>query len=147
MAKLELQNAYRSVKIHPSNYAATGLKSKFSKDSNVTYMVDTRLPFGASQSPNTFHRLTQAVREIMRKKGYDTIIVYLDDFLIVGSTYQECQEALFALMKLVRELGFQINYNKVEGPTQKLTFLGLELNSTSMTISIPQGKLQDTEKL
>jgi len=147
MAKLDLQNAYRSVKIHPTNYKATGLKWKFSTDKNFTYMVDTRLPFGASKSPMTFHRITQAVRVIMQQRGYQTLIVYLDDFLIVGNTFKECQQALHELMRLVRELGFQINYNKIEGPSQDLTFLGLVLNSVNMTIRIPEIKIHETQLL
>ncbi|XP_052809111.1 uncharacterized protein LOC128237559 [Mya arenaria] len=110
-------------------------------------MVDTRLPFGASKSPMTFHRITQAVRVIMQQRGYQTLIVYLDDFLIVGNTFKECQQALHELMRLVRELGFQINYNKIEGPSQDLTFLGLVLDSVNMTIRIPETKIHETQLL
>ena len=48
-AKIDLANAYRSVKIHPSNYKATDLKWRFKGDKNFTYMIDERLPFGASR--------------------------------------------------------------------------------------------------
>ena len=52
----------------------------------------------------------------MTKKGYRTIVCYLDDFLIMASTYGEWLQALNVLLRLLRELGFQINYNKLEGP-------------------------------
>ena len=51
MAKVDLWSAYRSIRIHPSNYAATGLKYTFSGDRDPTVLVDTRLPFGAKTSP------------------------------------------------------------------------------------------------
>ena len=43
MSKIDLKSAYRSVPIHPSNYAGTGLKWRF-KGGKVkfTYFVDTR---------------------------------------------------------------------------------------------------------
>ena len=66
---------------------------------------------------------------------------YLDDFLIIASTYDECLEALNVLLRLLRELGFHINYNKLEGPCQRLVFLGIVLDSVSMTLSIPQKKM------
>ena len=44
-ARLDLANAYRSVKIHESNFKATGLKLCFSNDNHYTYMKDERLPF------------------------------------------------------------------------------------------------------
>ena len=84
MAKIDLRHAYRSVPIHKSNFAATGLKWKFE---------GARLPFGAKSSPEIFHRLTQAVRRMMAKRGYESIIVYLDDFLIIGKTEAKCSLA------------------------------------------------------
>ena len=65
MAKVDLCSAYRSVRIHPSNYAATGLKWTFSGDRDPTVLVDTRLPFGAKRSPEIFNALSQAVCRIM----------------------------------------------------------------------------------
>ena len=147
MAKLDLQSAYRSVNIHPSNVHATGLKWRFQNNKKFTYMVDTKLPFGAKRSPFIFNTLTQAVRSIMEKRGYSAISVYLDDFFIVGKTFDECLHTLNELMKLVRELGFQINFNKVEGPFQKLTYLGLVLNSINMTITVPDKKINEIQTL
>lgn len=143
LAKLDLQNAYRSVKIHPSNYQATGIKWRFHGSSKFTYMVDTRLPFGAARSPEIFNKLTQAVRVIMKMQGHNSIVVYLDDFLVIDKTYEGCQRSLYALMKLVRELGFQINYSKLDGPSQEITFLGLVLNSVERTIRVPENKLHE----
>jgi len=54
MAKIDLRHAYRSVPIHPNNYAATGLQWLFSGQSCPTYFFDTRLPFGAKSSPEIF---------------------------------------------------------------------------------------------
>ena len=80
----------------------------------------------------------------MTKKGFRTIVCYLDDFLIIASTYDECLQALNVLLRLLRELGFQINYNKLEGPFQSLVFLVLD--STSMTLSIPQEKMDEVRQ-
>ena len=49
MAKINLKQAYRSVRVHPAEYDVLGLKWSFSSNSekSFTYMHDTRLPFGA----------------------------------------------------------------------------------------------------
>lgn len=83
----------------------------------------------------------------MNKRGFNTIVVYLDDFLILGNSFKACQMALLELLQLLRELGFQINYNKIDGPAQEMTFLGLVLNSVTMTIRIPNTKLQEIHGL
>ena len=147
LAKLDLSQAYRSVRIHPSNFSATGLKWTFAGDDAPTYLVDRRLPFGARRSPEIFHELGQSVRRIMASKGYTDIIVYLDDFLIVAHSKEECQKTLQVLMETVRRLGFGINYNKVAGPNQRLTFLGIMLDTVSMTMELPEEKCQEIKDL
>jgi hypothetical protein len=148
LAKLDLASAYRSVRIHPSNYPATGLAWTFGESSTETFMVDTRLPFGARRSPEVFHELSQAVRSMMREQGHEGVVAYMDDFLLVNDTFDSCKATLNTLMQLVRRLGFSINYSKVEGPTQRLTFLGITLDTVAMTMELPEAKVRDlTEEL
>ena len=124
LSKVDLRHAYRSVLIHPSNYEATGLKWQFKGNKlKYSFLVDSRLPFGARKSPEIFHRLTQAVRRIMAKRGFDTIIVYLDDFLIVGETKEACQLAFDTLITLLQHLGFEISWRKVIGLHKNWSFL------------------------
>ena len=139
-AKVDLKSAYRSVRIHPSNYPITGLKWQFSDHAAPTYLYDTRLPFGARKSPAIFHRLTQAVRRFMCNRGYDNIIVYLDDFLIISESKEKCRETMSVLINLLRRLGFAINWSKVEDPCNIITFLGIQLDSHKLIISLLQDK-------
>ena len=141
-AKVDLANAYRSVRIHPSNYSATGLKWTFAGESKPRWMIDRSLPFGARASPFHFNKLSQAVRDMMQRRGFQ-VVAYLDDFLIVAPTYATCLAGLNTLISLLRKLGFHINYSKVEGPLQRIVFLGLVLDSVNRTLEIPQPKLQE----
>ena len=143
LAKIDLKSAYRSVPVHPSNYAGTGLKWKF-KGSKVkfTYFVDTRLMFGGKKAPEIFNRLTQAVRRIMARKGFNAIVVYLDDFLIIGESQLACRAAFETLLSLLSNLGFQINWSKVVWPAQRLVFLGVLLDTVECTMSLPEEKLE-----
>ena len=128
-AKVDLRNAYRSVSISEFSQQATGLSWIF------------KLPFGARYSVSIFHRLTQAVKRIMAWKGFDLLVIYLDDFLIIAKSQEECACALLVLIQLLRKLGFAIHWGKVVDPTQKITFLGIELDSIGMCLRLPQGKL------
>ena len=70
------------------------LKWCFSNDKHYTYLIDEQLP-------QTLNAITQAVRAITTKKGYRTIACYLDDdFLIIGSMYDKCLQALNILLQL-----------------------------------------------
>lgn len=141
-----MANAYRYVKVHPSNFHVTGLKKRFNNDKQYTYLIDERLPFGAAQWPQIFNSITQAVRAIMANKGYKTVVCYLYEFLILTSTYDVCLQALNVLLLLLRDFGFYINYNKFEGPGHRLVFLVIVLDSTSMNINIPQVKMDEVKQ-
>ena len=138
-AKVDLKHAYRSVGISEKSQLATGLQWEFK--GKTIYMKDTKLPFGARLSPGIFHRITQAVKRIMARKGYDLLIVYLDDFLLISNSKEACAEALSVLISLLRKLGFSIHWGKVVDPTQKITFLGVELDSVQMSMRLPHDKL------
>ena len=83
----------------------------------------------------------------MTSKGYPDVIIYLDDFLISAHSKEECQRAVQVLMETVRKLGFSINYNKVAGPSQRLTFLGIVLNTVNMTTEQPGEKCEIKDRL
>ena len=141
MAKVDLSSAYRSVRIHPSSYAETGLKWTFSGDRDPTVLVDTRLPFGTKRSPEIFNDLSQAICHIMASKGFKHVVAYLDDFIVVADSYEECFMALHTLLALLRLLGFAINYRKVVCPATRLVFLGIVLDSVKLVLELPKDKL------
>ena len=143
MSKIDLHHAYHSVPIHPKNYQGTGLKWKFKGNkAKFTFLVDTRLPFGGRRSPEIFHRLTQAVRGIMARKGYHALVVYLDDFLITGESKEACQAAFDALLALLQNLGLSNGWHKVVHPTQHLVSLGILLDTVECAMSLPAEKLK-----
>ena len=146
LAKVDLRHAYRSVPVHPSNFPALGLKWRFSGDSHYTYLFDRRLPFGAKSSPGIFHRLTQSIRRMMLKRGF-VVVVYLDDFLIIAESELQCQQGFDTLCELLLCLGFQLSPSKLVRPTQKLVFLGIEIDTRKLSLALPLDKLDDLKAL
>ena len=53
------------------------------------------------------------------------------NFLIIPDTAVECQLAYQALIELLSELGFQINWDKAVEPCQRLTFLGIDIDNAN----------------
>lgn len=140
MAKVDLKSAYRSVPLHPSQYEFAGLQWTFTGEEKPRYMIDRRLMFGARLSVLHFHQLTQAVRKMLEKREIK-VVVYLDDFYITASTFQACQEHLNTTISLLRSLGFSIAWEKIVGPSQTITFLGIEIDSQLMQIRLPYDKV------
>ena len=139
MAKVDLKWAYRSVGIQESHQALTGLKWTFRGDQQPTYMVDHRLSFGGRKSPAIFNRITQSVCRMLTRRGVPCT-AYLDDFLLCGPDFDSCQTALNMLVYTLRQLGFRINWNKVVDPTQRLVFLGIQLDTVRNTMCLDPPK-------
>lgn len=144
MAKIDLQAAYRSVPISKHSQKVTGLHWKFGN--RTVYLRDTKLCFGSRLAPGVFHRLTQAVKRMLKRKGLHATVVYLDDFFIKADTFQECVNALNIVIELLRKLGFSINWRKVTDPTTRIVFLGIEIDSVSMCLRLPDEKLQQVRE-
>ena len=82
---------------------------------------------------------------MMARKGFTDIVNYLDDFLIVASSREECLRAQLTLIHLLHSLGFRVNWSKLSGPSQRVKFLGIILDSIAMQASIPEDKISSLE--
>ena len=138
MATVDLQDAYCSVPIHASDRAHFGLRWDFG--TGPTYLVDNFLCFGSKCSAFIFNRLTDAISRFMKRKGF-CCFNYLDDFIIIGSSYEETCNAQRTLMQVLRKLGFYISWKKVISPTQYCRFLGIDIDAASQQLLLPDDKL------
>lgn len=147
LAKVDLASAFRSVRTNITNHTFCGLQWTFAGDTQPTMMVDKRLPFGARRSPYVFNALTQAVTRHMHTLGFTNTVCYLDDFLCIESDRTRCNEALVTLIKVLRQVGFSINYSKVEGPSQSLSFLGIVLDTRTLTLNLSAEKVKELKTI
>ena len=81
------------------------------------------------------------VVDIVKSKGVQRIVNYLDDFIVVGNTYAECLESRNILTGVLETLGFEVAWKKVTEPDMSTTFLGININSETMSLTLPQDKL------
>ena len=83
----------------------------------------------------------------MGKRCFVNIVDYLDNFLVFGATQAECTHAYEVLLQLLQDLGFTISQRKLVLPTRKLTFLGIELDTISYSMALPQEKLHECQTI
>ena len=73
---------------------------------------------------------------------------YLDDFFLVGDTFEECIDAVIDTCDLLIKSGLSIQPDKSQFiPVQKIEYLGFTLDSTSMTVSLTDIKQQNIKTL
>ena len=76
----------------------------------------------------------------LRQKGC-IISGYIDDFFVLGNSYDECHENLREAILFFLKLGFTLHTEKSDlVPSQSLIFLAFRLDSLTMTVSVTQKK-------
>ena len=136
LAKVDLENAYRMVPVHPDDRLLLGMEWK------GQWYVDTALPFGLRSAPKIFTALADGLIWIMFNQGVRSAIHYLDDYLLLGSPDTlECAEALQLTLSICNQLGVPVSKSKIEGPATTLTFLGIVLDTIKREIRLPEDKL------
>ena len=136
MASLDLKDAYYSVPIHADSQKFF----KFSYKGNLFQFI--AFPNGLSSCPRKFTKLLKPALAKLRLQGH--IIIYIDDLLLIGHSYNECIETLIETLMLLERLGFVIHPSKsVLIPVQEITFLGFLINSRSMTIRLTDEKKEN----
>ena len=136
MAKTDIADAFRLVPLHPVDYHLTGFQWQ-----NKLY-YDRCLPQGSASSCHIFEAFSTALKWILQNKLLvGTVVKVLDDFLFIANTKQQCQAALNSFIYMCHELGVPVAHHKTAGPTQIITFLGIEIGTLNMVARLPMDKL------
>ena len=100
------------------------------------------LCFGLSSAPQVFTRVMAPVSSIMHRHGF-RLLRYLDDWLVLGFTFQELVRARDFLLWLCRLLGIIVNpSNSSLVPTQTLDYLGMTLGTSPLRVFLTLKRVQ-----
>lgn len=136
MAKIDIKDAYLHIPIAEEHQPF--LRFNFR---GRTYQCLAML-FGLTAAPRVFTRVLQPLVKVLRSEGI-RIVVYLDDFLVLGRSLAETRKNVARTLQLLTELGWLVNVEKsVLVPSQQLVYLGIAIDSVRMTFSLPEEKLR-----
>ena len=132
--KIDLQDAYFHVPIHPSSRKY--LRFAFE---NKVYQFQV-LPFCLNTAPQVFTRLEHTVTGYLHRQGI-SVILYLDDWLIHHPDRQVLLRHQAQLINTLDLVGFILNRKKSElDLTQDLQFLRIRLRLDLGEASLPESK-------
>ena len=100
---LDLASGYHQVAMHPDDVEKTAFCTPFG------LFEWTRVPFGLTGAPALFQRLMQSV---LNDYVFRILLIYLDDILCYGSSFQSHLENVEAIFKRLREVGLRLNPEK-----------------------------------
>ena len=133
LAKFDIKSAFRLIPVHPDDWELLGMHWNNS--------LDTVLPFDLHSAPFLFNQIANGLEWILKSHGIPVLLHYLNDFFIIAQTHHLCGAYLELATTLCSRLGAPLADDKTEGLATLLTFLGIELNTTTMEARLPPQKL------
>ena len=142
LVKLDIQSAYRIVLVHPDDRCLLGVKWK------GQVFVDCALSFGLRSACKIFTALADAVEWVTSQRGALGMAHYLDDYIMWGApSSKDCTDSLRILLEVCSELGILVASQKCQGPSTCLVFIGIEFDTMSMELRLPEEKLGHLQAL
>ncbi len=143
MCKLDLANAYMSVKVRPDDVPLLGFSWPDYQGKLLRYCMSI-LPFGLRSSPFLFNRYADAILYIAKKLGMsEDSLHYLDDYILICASREEAIASLNILVAVVEAAGFTVQWAKTEGPFQIGEFLGFVLDVEKKELRISTQRMGD----
>ncbi len=135
-AAIDLKDAYFHVSILPRHRPFL----RFAFEGRAwQYRV---LPFGLSLSPCVFTKVVEGALTPLREVGV-RILNYLDDWLILAQSREQLGDHRDLVLRHLSQLGLRVNWEKSKlSPVQRISFLGVELDSVSMTARLTEERAQ-----
>ena len=131
--KVDLQRAYRNLRVDPLDYPALGL----TWDGKI--YVDVALAFGFKGGASFCQFCTDAITYLMNSQNY-WVMSYLDDIIGVDGPIK-ASKAYYSPLNLLHQLGLPVNVDKISAPVSKLIYLGIQVDAEIGVLSIPQEEL------
>ena len=143
ISKADIEDAFRIIPISPLDYHKLGFTFK------GQYYFDTVLAMGASSSVNIFEAFSSALQWILvHHFSIHNVSHIIDDFIFVGKPHsQECKQALDSFLSLASNIGVPIKHEKTEQPATSMVVHGIQLDTTTLTASLPQDKVTNLRQL
>ena len=135
MFKKDLKRAYRQLPVDPKDWNCLGYKWK------GHIFLDMALPMGLRSACLCCQRTTDGVRYICHSRKCE-IVNYIDDF--AGAEVPELADQAFQILEeVLSHCGLVESSSKSVSPSTVIIFLGVLLNSITMTLQITQDRLEE----
>lgn len=100
------------------------------------------LPFGLCTAPRVLTKVLRPAVKMLRSLGI-RLVIYMDNMLLMANSKQKLTEHVQIALFLLENLGLIINSKKsILVPTQEIKFLGMTVNSLTMDLKLPGGKIK-----
>jgi hypothetical protein len=142
LIKLDVEAAYKQIPVRFEDWCLLMFKWM------GLYYIDITLPMGLKPSCLIWEYYATALEWIFKTcLGIEVVVHYIDDFLFVIKLKEKAVDQLARALMICKRLGLPMAADKTEGPTTKLVFLGIEIDTEAMVTRIPPEHLLKLNQL
>ena len=135
----DLDSGYWHLKIHEDHQKFLGICIQSEEGENL-FFVWSVLFLGLKDAVFIFTLLLKPIREYLASNGVPNLI-YIDDSLVGGDSRELSIKNREFAVDVLSKAGFVISESKSQGPSDCITFLGLQICSKSMKFFVPEAKI------
>ncbi|CAN6453991.1 unnamed protein product [Victoria cruziana] len=133
---LDGYSGYNQVEVHPDDQEKTTFTCPFGT------FVFRRMPFGLCNAPGTFQRCMLSIFADMLE---DTMEVFMDDFSIYGSSFEDCLQKLEKVLIRCEETNLVLSWEKSHFMVREGIVLGHVVSDRGMEVD--KAKVETIAKL
>ena len=126
-SSLDLTMGYHQVPMKAEDKA----KTAFAAPSGGLYEYNT-MPFGLCNAPGTFERLMERV---LNKLQWHVAVLYLDDIIVYGRTWEEHMRNLELVLQRVGQAGLKLKPKKCQLCQKRVKFLGHYVSAEGVEVN------------
>jgi hypothetical protein len=143
LAKVDIENAFRIIPIHPADRYLLG----FAIGDDFYY--DRCLPMGCRSSCAIFESFSSALQWVaMNKLSIPAVTHILDDFIFIGPANTRVTSlSLESFLLLCKDCGIPIKTSKTVLPSTCVIAHGIEIDTKSMEARLPEEKIEKAQTL
>jgi len=123
---LDMTSAYWQIGIAPESRPKTAFITKYG------LFEYNRLPFGLCNSPATFQR---AVQQVLHGLLWDHVLVYLDDCVVLGPSFNDTMTHLRKVLARLRLANLKLKPKKCSLFQTSIVFLGKKVDSDGIALN------------
>ena len=138
MYKLDLSRGYRQLRLDPLDWPIMSIQH------SKKWYMDMCPPFGLRTAAMMMERTTMAACYIHGLYGWLSK-AYIDDFGGAEQDHLQATQAFETLQGVLHEVGLDVAPHKTCPPSDSMVWLGILVNSSEMTLSIPITKLEEVQ--
>ena len=135
----DIRAAYRNLRSDPLSWPYLGLMwNNTNNKANGNLYVDISAPFGLRSAALMCQAMTDGVAWIMEYHYNTRLYNYIDDLCGLGD-----MDAFQCVLNVLQALGLPIAKHKLQPPSTRVTWLGIEIDTDHMEIKLPSDRLEE----